>query len=255
MALVKLRLQNLMMYRIGFFGPFFIDSSLFLVQILAFQAIYSHVDRIGSWEKGEMILFIGTFSMINAINMLVYFFGVIGIPGKIRSGELDLYLTKPVSPLLRLTFDWVNPGSFPLVILSGVIIYYGIQIGNMRITAGKIMAYLFWLVLMTVLYYEMEVLIRSLSFYIVSVDKLEMLEENGLSLCMQLPGTIFYGIYKVIFCCILPYGIMATIPVQSLVNELTPVKAVYGIAMIIVFSLLTWIVWKCGIKRYDSVSS
>ena len=101
--MIRLRFQNLMMFRIGFFGPFFVDGSLFAVQLLVFQAVYSKVDRIGNWGSGEMILYIGSFSLLNAVNMVIYFFGVIGIPGKIKSGEMDLYLTKPVSPLFRLT--------------------------------------------------------------------------------------------------------------------------------------------------------
>lgn len=60
-----------------------------------------------------MILYIGTFSLINAVSMTICFFGLNGIPGKVQSGELDLYLTKPVSPLFRLTFENISPGSIP----------------------------------------------------------------------------------------------------------------------------------------------
>ena len=41
--------------------------------------------------QGEMVVYIGTFSLLNAINMVIYFFGVNEIPQKIRSGGLDLY--------------------------------------------------------------------------------------------------------------------------------------------------------------------
>ncbi|MFR2646192.1 MAG: ABC-2 family transporter protein, partial [Blautia coccoides] len=92
-VLIKLRLERVMMFRLGFFGPFFVDGSLFVIQLLVFQAIYSNVDRIGNWKQGDMILFIGTFSLINALNMSIYFFGVNSIPEKIRTGEIDLYLT------------------------------------------------------------------------------------------------------------------------------------------------------------------
>lgn len=139
-ALIKLRFQNLMMFRLGFFGPFFVDGTLYVVQLLAMQAIYSHVDQIGTWDKGKMILFIGTFSMINAVNMTIYFFGLNRIPSKIQNGDMDLYLTKPVSPLLRITFERVNPGSMPLIIFSGVVIYYGISIGNIEVTACQVIS-------------------------------------------------------------------------------------------------------------------
>lgn len=254
-VLIDMRIQNVMMYRLSFFGPFFVDSCVFLVQLFVFQAVYYNVDRIGTWGKGQMILYIGTFSMINAINMVICFFGINGIPDKIKSGDMDLYLTKPVSPLLRLTFERVNPGAVPLLILSGVIIAYGIRKGGIEITPSLMLGYAFWVAVMTVLYYLVEVLIRSLSFFILSSGSAVILEETGLALCMQLPGIVFYGAYKVIFYMILPYGIMATIPVQFLTRELTLGGVMWGISVAAVFIMLTAFVWKQGIKHYNSASS
>lgn len=253
--LIRLRFQNIMMFRLGFFGPFFVDGSLFLVQLLVFDAVYGNVDQIGGWGKGEMILYIGTFSLINAVNMVIYFFGVVGIPYKIKSGEMDLYLTKPVSPLLRLSLENVNPGSIPLVIMSLFIIGFGAAnagvIWNLKLLAG----YCFWVLLMLVLYYDLEVLIRSISFYVISTAKLEQLEGACIELCMQLPGTVYYGVYKLVFCVILPYGILATIPVKSLIGECSLKVAIYGILMTAVFTVLTAFVWKNGIRHYNSASS
>ncbi len=254
-ALIEIRFQNLMMFRLGFFGPFFVDGSLFLIQLIVFQAIYANVDRIGTWGRGEMTLFIGTFSMINAINMLVYFFGVNGIPQKIKNGEMDLYLTKPGSPLLRLTFEQINPGSIPLVGMSALIIVYGVHQIDVPISAGAMVGYVFWLILMTILYYELEVIIRSICFFVISNANIIRIEEAGLDLCMKIPGIVFYGGYKILFCCILPYGIMATIPVQSLVGELNVFGAAYGILITVVFTGITGTVWKSGIRHYNSASS
>ncbi len=115
--LIKFRLSHIMTFRLGFFAPFFINTSYFLVQLFAFEAIYGHVDSIRGWGHGEILIFIGTFSLIDALNMTICFFGVISIPEKIQTGELDLYLTKPVNPLLRITFEKVDPGAIPLLIL------------------------------------------------------------------------------------------------------------------------------------------
>ncbi|MGN0394325.1 MAG: ABC-2 family transporter protein, partial [Coprococcus sp.] len=174
--LIRLRLQNIMMFRLGFFGPFFVDGSLFLIQLLVFDAVYGNVEQIGGWGKGEMILYIGTFSLINAVNMVVWFFGIVNIPNKIKSGEMDLYLTKPVSPLLRLSLENINPGSIPLVIMSLFIIGYGINIAEINLNIKMAAGYILWVILMLILFYDLEVLIRSISFYVISTAKVEQLE-------------------------------------------------------------------------------
>ncbi|HOS31430.1 MAG TPA: ABC-2 family transporter protein, partial [Treponemataceae bacterium] len=82
--LLKLRFARLTEFRLSFFGPFFVDSSLFVIQVLIFKTIYAHVESIGGWGQGQMLIFIGTFSLINALNMILYFFGVITIPDKVK---------------------------------------------------------------------------------------------------------------------------------------------------------------------------
>ena len=103
-------------------------------------------------RQPEKIRTLGTFSLLNAVSMTICFFGLIGIPGKILNGEMDLYLSKPVSPLFRLTFEKMNPGSFPLVLMSLYIIVYGIKAGGISVGWQNGSAYLFWLAVMAILY-------------------------------------------------------------------------------------------------------
>ncbi len=253
--LIRLRFQKIMLFRLSFFGPFFVDGSLFAVQLLVFRAVYANVDRIGSWGRGEMILYIGSFSLLNAVSMVICFFGLNSIPYKIKNGDMDLYLTKPVSPLLRFTFEQVNPGSIPLILMSLCIIAYGAATAEHSIKTAQIAAYIFWLAVMEILYFEMEVIIRALTFFFVTDARLSQLEEAGIELCMKLPGIAFYGIYKVIFYGLLPYGIMATLPVQSLVGEMSLPLACFGLLVLAVFTALTAVLWKTGIRHYNSASS
>lgn len=51
--LILLRFHGLMVFRLDFFGPFFVDGSLFLIQLVAFGAVYANVDQIGGWRIGR----------------------------------------------------------------------------------------------------------------------------------------------------------------------------------------------------------
>jgi len=75
--LFKVKLSRTMAFRFSFFGAFFVDGSMFLIQILMFSSIFSQVDSIGGWDRGQVLFFIGTFSLINALNMTLFFFGLI----------------------------------------------------------------------------------------------------------------------------------------------------------------------------------
>ncbi|MDR3121274.1 MAG: ABC transporter permease, partial [Clostridiales bacterium] len=212
LLLIRLRLSHMMVFRLSFFGAFFADGTLFAVQLLTFGVIYGQIDGIGGWRRGQMLIFIGTFSMINAINMLVYFFGIVDIPRKIREGGLDLYLTKPGSALLRLTFESVNPGSAPLLLLSGLIIAAGAAAEGVRLTAPLALAYTGLVLLMTLLWYDMELILRTIPFFVISATAVDRLEGDMINLNFKIPGVIYEGAWRVLFCYALPYGVMATAP-------------------------------------------
>ena len=254
-TLWRMRLSHLMVFRLSFFGATFVDGTLFLVQLLTFQAMYSWVDTIGTFSRGQMFIFVGTFSLINALNMVIYFFGVIGIPGKIRDGSLDHYLTKPMSPLLRLTFEQLNPGSLPLIVLSAVIIGYGVEVTGLQVDALTAILYLLMAGLMTLLWYDCEVVLRTLPFFFLSTSAVDEIEGNLIDGCFRVPGMLFTGVWKVIFWFVLPYGVMATVPAQLLTGVLTFAGAMYAVGLTVVFTVFTLWFWRFGLRHYKSASS
>lgn len=254
LTLLKMKMTHLMVFRLSFFGVFFVDGSMFALQLLMFSVIYSQVDSIGGFSYGEMILFTGTFSLLNAINMVIYFFGVISIPYKIKSGDLDHYLTKPVNPLLRLTFESVDFGSIPLIIFSILIIIYGAGIMEIMITPFKIIGYVLFIIIMVVLYYDVMLVLRTIPFFVISAISIDRLEEL-LVLNMKLPGVLFKGIFKVLFYFILPYGIMATVPVQFITGMLTLGGFIYAVLFVLFFTIFTFKFWRFGLRHYKSASS
>lgn len=254
LALFKLRLSRMMMYRLSFFGASFVDGSFFIIWLLMFNAIYSQVDSIGGWTKGQTVIFLGTFSLLNAFIMIFSFFGVITIPGKIISGEMDLYLTKPINPLFRLSFENINPGSLPLVPLSIGIIAYGIRLQGIQVKAGSWVLYMIYIMLMTILYYDLEVIIRTIPFLVISAG-VERIEDAALNLCMRIPGVVFKGVYKFVFYFILPYGIMATIPTQIITESLSASMLLLAAAIVLFFTVFTLWFWRFGLRHYKSASS
>lgn len=255
LMLLKMKLSKMMMYRLSFFGGTFVDGSLFLLWLLMFSVIYSQVDSIGGWSRGQATIFLGTFSLLNAINMTIYFFGVNGIPDKIRSGELDHYLTKPINPLLRLTFENINLGSAPLILLSTGIIAYGVSIQDIVIHAGTLALYTLFIILMAILYYDMELIIRTVPFFVISASSIERLEGAALDLSMRVPGVLFKGAFKILFYFILPYGLMATIPTQIITNSVSGISIAASAVIVAVFTVFAQWFWLLGLKNYKSASS
>ena len=253
--LIKYKINRMMMYRADFFSVFINDGLLFVVQLLTFETIYSQVESIGGWTRGQMIIFIGTFSIINALNMLIYFFGIVDLPQKIIRGDLDPYVTKPVNPLLRLTFENVNMGSLPLVVMSIMIVCYGVSVSGIRVSFSLGLGYAIVVLLMTLLWYDMEVILRTIPFFLPSAKGISRIEGELLDLNMKIPGILFKGVFKLLFYILLPYGIMSTVPTQLLTRSISPSAVVYAVLTVLLFTWLTLRFWRRGLSHYKSASS
>jgi len=255
LLLIRLKLSQMMIFRLNFFMVFFADGTLFLMQLLTFEAIYSQVDSIGGWSRGQMIIFVGTFSIINALNMLVYFFGIIEIPGKIKRGDLDQYLTKPINPLLRLTFENVNPGSLPLVVLSVMIVVYGVSVTGVQVSFPLAAGYAALVLLMTLLWYDMELIFRSITFLVITSGNIDRLEGAMLDLNFRVPGILFKGLFKILFYFLLPYGIMSTVPTRLITRGISAAGILTALVTVLFFTVFALWLWKFGLEHYKSASS
>jgi len=254
-VLVKMKLARTMAFRAGFFGAFIGDGTNFVIQLLTFTVIYSQVDSIGDWSRGQMIIFVGTFSMMNGLELLFTWYGVRRITGYIRDGGLDHYLTKPGNALLRLSLEETNPGSAPLLLLSGGIVAWGVSVEGIQVTPLLILGYSVMVLLMTLLWYDLEIIWRTIPFFTISANSLNRLEDDIFALNFRIPGVLYKGIFKVIFYFILPYGIMSTVPTQVLTNRLTLPGLVHALCIVTIFTAITLWFWRFGLKHYKSASS
>jgi ABC-2 type transport system permease protein len=255
LTLMKLRLSHLMVFRLSFFGAVFVDGSLFAIQLMMFDVLYGQIESIGGWQRGEMTIFIGTFSLVDALNMCTFFFGLITIPEKIRLGTLDHYITKPASPLLRLSFEQMNPGSLPLIVMSLIIILRGVSQLSAAPTFWAVLGYIVLVLLMTLLWYDMMLLLRTVPFFTMSVSAVDPIEGTLIDLSMKVPGVVFEGVWKILFQAVLPYGLMATLPTQMLTGTLSLPGLLWGSGAAVLFTFFAFRLWKFGLTRYKSASS
>ena len=255
LLLVKMKLSRNMAFRFSFFGVSFVDGTMFLVQLLLFSAIYSQVDTIGGWNRRQMLFFIGTFSLIDALNMATYFFGIVNIPEKIKTGQMDLYITKPIHPLLHLSFESFDPGSLPLVAASTGLLAYAASGMPQPADPGRVAGYILLVLLMLLLYYDLMVILRTIPFFTIQANSIHRLEGELITLCMKIPGTLFKGAFKVLFYLILPYGIIATVPVQFFTGALSPAGLVHAILVAAGFTAFTLWFWRLGLRNYKSTGS
>ena len=252
---LKFRLSNQMIYRASFWTAFCVDMSMFLIQLLVFSVLFFNVDSINGWTKYQMVFFVGTFTIIDGMNMLLFFFGIINIPWKVREGKLDIYLVKPVNTLFWLSIENMDIGS-GFICIPGIImvVLASIKLG-IRLTFGGLLGYILLLILMLALLYDLMLITRTLSFRFIKTDALNDLEGELVGFSVKVPGIVFRGVAKFILYVLLPYALIATIPTQFFTGTFGIGLWLLVLGVVSAFTILALSMWHRGLKCYGSASS
>lgn len=244
-----------MMYSFDFWGVFFADSMLFIVQLITFGAIFSQVNEINGWSLYQVIVFIGTFSIIDGTCMATYFFGVLTIPRLVRSGDLDLYIVKPVNTLFYVSFYSMTPSSLLVVCSGAFVVVYGLVMGGISVTPVRLLTYIGLLFPMYALMFALMLILRSASFWLVRIDALAELEGQLIEFAYRIPGVVYEGLVKVFLFMVVPYGLIATVPVTALTEGLSPGMWLLTLSITTLFCSLSIFMFYAGLGRYNSASS
>lgn len=253
--LLKFRLNRQMIYSFNFWAALLVDLSVFLIQIAVFSTIFLQVDDINGWNRHPLIFFVGTFTILDSLWMCSYFFGVIGIPEKILTGKLDIYIARPINTLFFVSFENMDLGSFFLTIPGIMMLVYSAAKLKIAVTPGKIFGYMLLICVMLILIFNLMVILRSAAFWVARVDSLNDFENEMINFSFRVPGIVYKGLTKVIFYLILPYGLLATIPTQFFTGMLEGRYWCLTSLVCVMFTFGSQFIWKLGLKRYGSASS
>jgi ABC-2 type transport system permease protein len=254
-TLLRCRVSRQMMYRLSFWTAFWVDLTFFLIQLLTFSAIFRQIDTIGDWKLPHMAIFLGTFTMLDALYMCTYFFGVLAIPEKIRTGALDLYLTKPVSALFLLSVESMDFGSIMLTVPGLMMVTWGARELGLRWSVGMVAGYAALFASMFLLMYCVMVLLRVAAFWLVRINAFNELENALVVFAFRVPGVVYQGIWKFLLYVLLPYGLMATIPTQFLTGGMRLEHWLLVAGVLVGFWVGMVLLWRAGLRRYGSASS
>lgn len=243
-----------MEFRLDFTFRIVMDIVYYIVNIFLFKILFEHTNVIGGWTEEQMMVFVGSYLFVDAINMTVVSNNIWWLPFYINKGELDYYLIRPVSPLFFLSLREFSANSF-----INLIVAFGIFLTAILSYSGPWEFYhLIGLVLLllngVMVHYCIQMIMVLPVFWTQSPRGFIDLFYT-LGLAMERPDKIFKGWLRLFFTVIVPFALIASFPAKFFIEGFD--KGVF--IHLTLVSLGLWIVllklWKMGLKNYSSASS
>ena len=224
----------------------------FLFFAIFLLALFSQTKTIAGYNAREIVFFFLTFNFIDTVTQL-FFREVYRFRPLVVSGNFDLVLVKPISPLFRALAGGADPlDLFMLVPYIGAIIYVGLFLTKFSLPA--ILLYLLLLVNSFLIATGFHVLVLSLAVVTTEIDHTIMIYRDLTSMG-RVPVDIYREPLRLILTFIIPVGIMMTIPAKAFFGLIAPGFAVVTFTVGLTFLYFSVKLWRFALSRYSSASS
>lgn len=240
-------------FRINFSLRIFTDIMWYLMQILSFEVLFNYTPHIGDWDRYQMRVFLGVLFIVDSLYMIFVQDNVDRFADKVRKGELDFILVKPVSSQFLVSFQKIATASFGnLLIAIGFFIYAVSQIEDFN----WYRVFWFLLVLPTsfVVVYASRFFFTCLNLIFVKSESVQFLWYNCYKLGMR-PDSIYFPFMKLILLTVFPMSFVASVPSRMLLEPPNAYLIAWSLIIGPLFLYLSSKFWKFCLRYYASASS
>jgi ABC-2 type transport system permease protein len=248
----KNSLMQQLEYRANFIIGIITECTWLCTKLLYAFIVHRTDSHVGGLTPDQVTLFVGTFIILTAIYTGIFMNNLGSIPWRVRQGELDLMLVKPISTQFHLTMREVEY-AIPIPNIIGGIITIAVSWSRMGLQAGfvNITAYIYLIISGAALAYSFFLIPCLLTFWIVKIRALVEIVYNLWdfnSMPMQIYGKFMQrlGIFLV------PVFVIANFPVMALFENLSPLLLAWGVVVPLLLFFSVRKLFNIAIKRYSS---
>lgn len=251
---LRFSFSRAMEFRVDFYFRILMDCMYYTFQFLFFKVIYLHTDLLAGWDQTQITIFIAGYIFIDALNMTVFANNCWWFPIYVNRGDLDYYLTKPVSTLFFLSLREFAANSFLNLIIAMGILTWAITSYPMELSALKVIGFIFFLLTGTFMYFLTHFLFLLSVFWTQSPRGFGDVY-YAVAHTIERPDRIFKGAIRIMFTYVLPFSVMASYPARFLLEDynIEVILTMIGMTAALFFVVIT--IWKRGLRSYSSASS
>jgi ABC-2 type transport system permease protein len=240
-------------YRTNFLTAVTTDVIWILVELSLFSVIYANVNTIAGWTRVQVFFFLGIFFASDALFTTFFQRNFWTFSDLVNRGELDILLTKPIHPLFLALSRSINlTAIFNLFLGLGVAARYA---GPAGFPGGSR-----WLLLLLWLGIGMTtaVLLRfAFSIWVFWTDRswaLSRMYYQFFAFATK-PDSLYPKAIRYLILSLLPFAFIGSVPARALLHGLEPREYLLIFLVLGSFAALDALLWRAGLRRYQSASS
>ena len=251
---VRFSVSRAMEFRFDFTFRIVMDCIYYCINIGFYKILLLHTLQVGGWKEPEIMIFVSSFLLIDALTMTLFSNNLWWIPTFVNRGDLDYYLVRPVSSFFFLTLRDFAVNSFVNLWISVGIFVWAIHHYPEPFSFFKILFFILLLLNGAFLHLAVQVLFVIPVFWLHSNTGLREIAWS-FSRVMERPDRIFTGWFRKLFVFILPFCLMTSFPTRLLLERFDFEILLEIVGVTACFWVVVFYFWRLGLRSYSSASS
>lgn len=241
-------------YRLNIAVKIFTDILWYTAQLSVFEVLFRHAPVISGWTLESTRVFMGVLFVVDALWMLMFSENLDKMSEKVRKGDLDLLLAKPVNSQFMLSTQRMMTAYLGNLVIAGCWLAWSLH----QLPGGFEWQRLLLLIITVpcglIITYSCRFLFSACALIFTKADSLLHVWYNFYRLGTR-PDAIYPPWLRYAVLTIIPVGFIASVPSRLILNapDLLLISSSVGLATVFLF--LSTRFWRFALKRYSSASS
>lgn len=241
-------------FRMNFAVKLAADIIWYVAQLSVFEVLFHHTRSISGWTIESARVFMGVLFLVDALWMMLFSENLERMSDKIRRGDLDLLLVKPINSQFMMSLKVMDPTYVVNVSLLTCWLIWALWRLPEPIVWSRLLLLFITIPCALIITYSIRFLFSASALIFTRSENITYVWHNLYRLATR-PDTIYPAWLRYAVLTFLPLGFIASVPARLILE--TP-DIVLLIASVLVASICLFIsdrFWNFALRFYSSASS
>lgn len=224
-------------------------SSFWLVFAIApVVVLFQHVDVTEGWTLGSLLLVQAIWFGLDAFLWLFLIPNLSQLSERVRSGELDMLLLRPVDSVTMATVGRLHIHDVPKLVIAIVVGVVTVVAGDLEVTPLRLVSGLVAVASACLLMWALGVLVHAKALTSVRFDAGFGL--HSIHNLARVPTPLYGPTARLVLTVVVPVAFLTTVPAELLTGRTSHVMALVSLAVAVVAAALARAAWSHQVRRY-----
>lgn len=253
-GLFKASAMSELEYRLNFVVKIATDVIWYVAQLALFEVLFSHTRTISGWTLESTRVFMGILFMVDSIFMLLIEENLNHLSSKVRLGELDLILTKPVNSQFLLSFQKMSPSYIGNTCITLAWVTWSLAQLPQPVSLARLSLLFISIPCAVAIAYSVRLFFAATAVIFTHSENINYLWYQLYRLGMR-PDTIYPRWLRYTVLTLIPVGFIGSVPARLILEspDIGLVASSVTVAALTIFLSARY--WRFTLKFYSSASS